>query len=70
MDKNNDEKITINNQNIKEIRLRQIQLIEEKECLLLEFSETLNAFMHQIREYQFLSSGHDHSITISYDEDN
>ena len=70
MDKT-DNKVSIKStQNIKEIKLRQVNLIEEKECILLEFSEILNAFMRLINEYKtLLSSEHGHIVTISSDED-
>ena len=71
MEKKDNKVMTKSTQEIKEIKLRQVNLIEEKECLLLEFSETLNAFMHLINQYTtLLSSEHGHIVTISSDEDN
>ena len=71
MDKNDDKSTVTNELKTREMKLMQVNLIEEKECLLLEFTESLNTFMHQIcipDIYQALSLDQIHIEAIPTDE--
>ena len=72
MEKNDNKTKVTNELETRKVKLTQINLIEEKECLLLEFTETLNAFMHQIYIpdiYQILNLDQVHIETIPSGED-